>query len=310
MKTCLIKNVFSKITITLFLVLMYPIAVQAQVDTVENYFPTKVGTTWVYKIYPQYSNERRHLIITKDSISTTDNSHYLFLNNSVGPSFRVDTLGNVYQNPLGLSRNSNWLVFKQYAQKYESWLVTDTTKDTSNTRGYARIKDIGIDFVINQFVKYKVVERGISCSICSPDSFNLSPYEYYGDGFGRYFVITEPSVTERVLVGFITNGDTLGDITKVIDLKNSQLSSFILHQNYPNPFNSSTTILYELKSEQIVTLKIFDLLGREVQELIHQRQSAGEHKVRFDADGLQSGMYLLQLKSGNFVQIKKILYLK
>ncbi len=288
--------------IPLLLLWVYLQAVQAQTDTVENYFPTKVGTTWVYRIYPEYSNERERVTITKDSTSSIDNSHFVFVNGSNKPNYRVDTLGNVYSDPLGTGTNTNQLIFKQKANKFEAWAASDSSKTIY------RIKEIGVDFILKRWVKVKVVEWGMKTD---PDTFSFSRRsDYYGSGFGWYFAIVEPPATERILIGFITDGDTLGDITKVIDLKNSQLSSFILHQNYPNPFNSSTTILYELKYEQIVTIKIFDLLGREVQELVHQQQSVGQHKVRFDADGLQTGMYLLQLRSGDFVQVKKLLYLK
>ena len=303
MKTRLTKTVFNMITTTLFLFLMYPFAVQAQADTVENYFPTKVGTTWFYRLAPEYTKERERVTITKDSISAIDNSHYLFLNDAVRPKYRVDTMGNVYFNPLSKKgENSNFLIFKQRANKLEAWAGSDSTFRIF------RIKEIGISFILGQWRKVKGVEWG---SKTDPDTFSFSPItQYYSERIGLYFAIVEPASTERILVGYISGTDTLGDITKVIDLKNSQLSSFILHQNYPNPFNSSTTIIYELKSEQFVTIKIFDLLGREVQELIHQQQSAGKHKVRFDADGLHTGMYILQLKSGDFVQVKKLLYLK
>lgn len=291
--------------------MLYSTTLVAQIDTVENYFPIKVGTTWVYKIYPEFSNERERITITKDSISLTDSSHYIFINNQTYPFYRVDTLGNVFRFPLGLSSNSNWLIFKQHAQKFESWLMTDTTKDTSSVRAFARIKDIGIDYILNRFIKYKVVEWGSGCPDCPPDSFNFSPrFDYFADGFGWYFAIVEPSATERLLIGFISQGDTLGDVTKVINLKDPLVLSFVLHQNFPNPFNSSTTILYELKTEQLVTIKIFDLLGREVQQLAHQIQTTGEHKINFDANGLETGMYLLQIKAGEQVQVKKLLYLK
>lgn len=304
-------KVYSKIIIvkSLFFLLFYSTTVVAQIDTVENYFPTKVGTTWVYRIYPQFSNERERQTITKDSISSADSSHFLFINNSVKPKYRIDASLNVFIDPLGGTKYDNQLIFKQKANKLESWAFSDSAID--GFKRVARIKEVGYEFIFGRFAKYKQVEWGEACEECLPDSFGLPPKsEYYAEGFGLYFVIVEPPSTERSLVGFISEGDTLGDITKVINFENSHVLSFVLHQNYPNPFNSSTTVLYELKSEQFITLKIFDILGRELQQLIQERQSAGEHKIRFKADGLHTGMYFLQLRAGDKVQVKKLLYLK
>jgi hypothetical protein len=283
-----------------------------QTNTRENYFPINLGTTWVYEFYPEFSGgAKERIIITKDSVSITDNSHFVFMNNGPQPYYRVDTLGNVFRFPSGLSSNSNWLIFKQYAQAHESWLMTDTTKDTSQIRAFARVKETGVFNLFNRPLKYKSVEWGMGCSTCGSDSFNNSPrLDYFAENIGWFFAIVEPSATERWLIGIISQGDTLGKVTTVINLLEQRISSFILHQNYPNPFNSSTVIHYELKSDQWITIKIFDLLGREVQQLLNQRQSAGIYKINFESGDLKTGMYLLQLKAGGNVQLKKLLLLK
>lgn len=302
MNTHFVKKLFQLLIMLFF----FWSGLYSQIDSGENYFPTKVGTTWVYKIYPQFSNERERQTITKDSVSNLDGSHFIFINGSTRPRYKIDTLQNVYLDPLDPYIEGNLLIFKQSASKFEAWAGSD-----SSYRVF-RIKDVGVDFVIDRPVKYKVVEWGSQpCPQCPQDTFGLSPRsDYYAVEFGLYFVIVEPPSTERILVGFISDGDTLGDVTKVIDLNNSRLSTFVLHQNYPNPFNSSTTILYELNSDQFVSLKIFDVLGREVQDIVQHRQPAGQHKIHFAADGLQTGLYLLQLRIGDFAQTKKLLYLK
>lgn len=87
-------------------------------------------------------------------------------------------------------------------------------------------------------------------------------------------------------------------------------SGFKLEQNYPNPFNPSTVIRYELAENSNVSLKVFDLLGREVATLVEGRETAGRHSVRFDATGLASGMYLYQLNTEQGLFTKKMLLLK
>ncbi len=87
-------------------------------------------------------------------------------------------------------------------------------------------------------------------------------------------------------------------------------STFELYQNYPNPFNPATAINYQLPATTLVTLKVYDALGRLVRTLVNDLQTAGTHSVTFDASGLSSGMYFYQLKSGAFIAIKKLVLLK
>ena len=96
--------------------------------------------------------------------------------------------------------------------------------------------------------------------------------------------------------------------------------SFSLHQNYPNPFNSKTKIgftiasteLNSTKGDVITTLKVYDLLGREIATLVNEPKQAGEYEVEFDADkyGLTSGVYLYELRSGSFKMAKKFVLMK
>ena len=91
---------------------------------------------------------------------------------------------------------------------------------------------------------------------------------------------------------------------------------YLLYQNYPNPFNPSTTIKYsiprstEYYSVQQTTLKVFDILGREVATLVNKQQNAGNYEVIFNASNLSSGVYFYRLQSGNFVETKKLILLR
>ena len=82
------------------------------------------------------------------------------------------------------------------------------------------------------------------------------------------------------------------------------------NQNYPNPFNPSTTLEFSLKEKGVATLTVFDVLGRKVTELINEELNAGVHTFRFEASGLASGIYYYQLKSADFVSVKKMMLLK
>ena len=86
---------------------------------------------------------------------------------------------------------------------------------------------------------------------------------------------------------------------------------FELYQNYPNPFNPVTTIKYDLPRNATVTLKIYDILGREVKTLVdHEFKSAGSYKVVFNASHLASGIYLFKLQTNDYMNVKKMVLLK
>ncbi len=86
--------------------------------------------------------------------------------------------------------------------------------------------------------------------------------------------------------------------------------TFDLKQNYPNPFNPSTTIRYELKKRERVTLKIYNLMGQEVATLVEDEKSAGPHEIVFDASGLASGIYVYTVQAGQFTAARKMVLTK
>jgi len=98
----------------------------------------------------------------------------------------------------------------------------------------------------------------------------------------------------------------------LLDATNSRPGEFSLAQNYPNPFNPETQIVFEMPTDELVQLTVFDILGRQVAVLVNATLQAGRHQITWegrDANGLRvsSGMYFYQLRTSNFVASKRML---
>src|SRR5574338_29578 len=105
-------------------------------------------------------------------------------------------------------------------------------------------------------------------------------------------------------------GSTKLAVTDVEETKSALPAMFSLSQNYPNPFNPSTTISYQIPSQQFVTIKVYDVLGNEVATLVNEYKNAGSYEVDINASKLSSGVYFYKLQAGSFVQTKKMILLK
>ncbi|MFH1196429.1 MAG: T9SS type A sorting domain-containing protein [bacterium] len=86
--------------------------------------------------------------------------------------------------------------------------------------------------------------------------------------------------------------------------------SFSLEQNYPNPFNPVTTICYRLPQAGLITLEIFNVLGQKLETLVNEFQTAGKYQLQWKPQDLPSGIYFYRIKSGQFINTKKMEYLK
>ena len=132
-------------------------------------------------------------------------------------------------------------------------------------------------------------------------------YSFIDDG-----VLTGTTYTYR-LRSFDLNG-TLHDYPNEATVRAESIAPkayrYELSQNYPNPFNPTTRIKYELKEAGFVSLKVFDMLGREVANLLNERRSAGSYEVTFNAANVASGIYFYRLDASTFSQTKKMILVK
>jgi hypothetical protein len=107
-----------------------------------------------------------------------------------------------------------------------------------------------------------------------------------------------------------TNSD-FGTISSVeIEHTNSLPKEYALGQNYPNPFNPTTTIEFNLPKNEYATVKVYNMLGQEIETLVNGIQDAGKYTIRFDASRFTSGVYFYRMQSGQFSQTKKMILVK
>jgi photosystem II stability/assembly factor-like uncharacterized protein len=136
--------------------------------------------------------------------------------------------------------------------------------------------------------------------------------------------ISEDPVTDHNLfrvkyaenIGMIVgNGGTIlnnfkGGVITASHIEELPEKKFTLDQNYPNPFNPSTVISYSIPGLSFVSLKIYDILGKEISALVNEVQPAGNYQINFAADNLPAGVYFYRINAGNFNQTKKMVLLK
>ena len=163
-------------------------------------------------------------------------------------------------------------------------------------------------------------------NLCVKKGKRLLPYLTMGFGnpYGDEWSI-EPIITSQNLFSVQFTDETTcyvsgggGTILKSIDVgvtfisdeRNGRINKWCLSYNYPNPFNPTTTIKYEIPELSFVTLKVYDVLGKEIATLVNEEKAAGIYELEFNAAGLPSGIYFYQLKAGSFNQIKKMALMK
>ena len=105
-----------------------------------------------------------------------------------------------------------------------------------------------------------------------------------------------PVVDNTMRVGEIKRSSTPGD--------------FVLYQNYPNPFNPITTIQYSIPKTSFITIKVFDILGKERTNLINEKKIPGNYEIEFDGSKLVNGIYFYRMQAGDYIETKKMVLMK
>lgn len=135
-----------------------------------------------------------------------------------------------------------------------------------------------------------------------------------GIGYPAPYALSLAVVNNFIFAGVSSHAvwrRSLNDIlTNIQSVSQKIPSKYYLSQNYPNPFNPITNIKFAIPKNEFVTIKVYNVAGKEIKELVNQIISAGEYKIDFDGTGLESGVYFYRIKAGEFLETKKMILIK
>ena len=210
--------------------------------------------------------------------------------------------------PLPLTYGTNWI---------------SVTNDTSDQIGF---KTITNDSTWNNVDAYGILRLpmgDIECLRLRAKSKEITESSFNGSPLGPPDTTIQVSYiwfSKNHLHTFIVDifENNLGEVSMSLAGTATSIEEYIglipqeyrLEQNYPNPFNPTTAISYSLKNPGNVSLKVIDVLGREVATLIDERKNNGTYLIQFDGSNLPSGVYFYRIEAGNFVETKKMLLMK
>jgi len=254
----------------------------------QHLFPLHVGDRWIYWEYPNYLRE----VSTLNDTLMNNGKLYFNINSNFyrqeGDSvFSFDSFLNKEYLTFDFSANAGDTITEFQYSENDTLRIILSLKSNGE---YFGVKRDSYTFFINHT---QLIDDEQSLTIT--DSLGIT--HRYSMWYDEY------------LNGAIINNIQYGNITD-IKIPNEVPSSFYLSQNYPNPFNPTTTIKFSISRLAFVSLKVFDLLGREVVSLVNEEMSPGIYSKKFDGSNLTSGIYYYRIQANNFTETKKFILMK
>ena len=214
------------------------------------------------------------------------------------PSSRIARYSNDPDNPLPVELVS----FRGTATAQGVQLTWQTATERNNAGFEVRRKTAGEDFVTIASYRFDPSLRG------KGTTSSTTTYSFAD-------ATVEAGKTYTYRLRSVDYDGTIHDYAQTVSVEvrepvQARVYEYALEQNYPNPFNPTTTIRYSLKETGKVSLRVYDVIGREVKVLVDGVQGAGEYSVVMDATGLSSGVYVYQLRAGGYVFTRKMVLAK
>lgn len=282
-------------------------------DTLQTpYFPFTEGDTLVYSAHEfsgQYIEDSR-IVFTKDSLDEQGTRHLLIDYEGFWPiayKFEVDSLGNIYADNWW---SGLWKVFNQSSRKNEPWIAK------SLHEGF----DLACLLTIEETITFGATDtvKGVEYYYHWEDSTSneglQSNYAEWSEKFGVIYKFNYEGGPQHILKGVVKNGVVYGDTTAVFvsrEQENEIPKTVHLYQNYPNPFNPSTTITFQLREPQNISLSVYSVTGQLVKVIENNAlYESGTHTVQFHSGNLVSGIYLYTLETNERRFTKKMAIIK
>ena len=304
LRVCKMKKCIILVFLIIFLAKVF-----SQIDSTRfDFYPIHIGDSWQYIEYsisydfyiPDTFDISYHIQeITKDTMMSNGKIYYC--------SFHDLEYGEVYRRVDSL----NYLVLEydssNHENNYETVIFDLSVLDSErweDGRGYyhqirtsfepGKVGEIDIDRIQTTY------SRDIALGQTLSQGFGIS-WMWAGDAMVQFnYYLTWARI----------NGIEYGKVASLANQENNIPEIYLLYQNYPNPFNDETVIKLNIYKESDVSLSIYDIRGRFIENIISQRLSIGKYAYRWNAKYLGSGLYLYQLKTENGISVRKCLLIK
>lgn len=290
----------------------------------KNYFPYQDGDILVFEVKDSLGNALPDNKVTLIEDSTDGHGTRWFSVESTGfdpiiKGFGVDTSRNIYGLGWWENNSEPWKIYDAFNSNAIPWVAVKEG-DSFILGGTYTIEQrfvFGKNFGINIINDVYVVNYYLSVGVLTPfHEISESNYRNHAEWtreFGIFYKKDYQTGVEYLLKGGVFNGQLVGDTATVITSNELEVGTPIsirLSQNYPNPFNPRTSINFVIPSRLDVSLRIFDLLGREVAVLVNEVKESGEYAINFDASSLSSGVYIYQLSINGEAITKRMTLIK
>jgi len=271
------------------------------------YKTTDGGANWINQLQSQAVMGVHKISFTNGNIGWATNSENFYKTTNSGGNW-VKMNYSLHNSDFDFTDQSNgWAIYSDIYNSLifktsnggNNWFQQYANSDTSLndlffTNSFAGfcVGDHGkILITSDSGINWKNKNIGVECNL-QAISFVTEQFGYCG-GQNYLFKTTNGGVT------FIEDGNNI-----------TQPKEFMLEQNHPNPFNPSTSIQYSISNRQFVSLKVYNVLGKEIATLVNEEKSAGSYNVEFNASHLASGVYIYTLRANGYSASQKMLLLK
>ena len=257
--------------------------------------PLSVGNMWVYQ--ESDTSSKRIKFIIADTVTFDSNIYFICKQSG------QDSVARYFRH-----REDGVYVIYNKGSEYPYFKTNFALNDTLYHREwYGRWS-----FIVKNETEENLFDLNVTVKNIFINMLFLRNDEKWTEEFGLLSGVNIYGNSYSILKGCVISGTVYGDTTTVITGISEEVpeNNFVLNQNYPNPFNPVTTIKYQIPENGTVTLKVYDILGKEITTLVNDFKTKGRYEVKFDGSELASGVYIYKINVNSFTDSKKFMLMK